>query len=515
MPPNAYCDTTGALNKALAPGIAITFSKTAVLRCVQDSAQIMRTYIIGERLPDLPVVSIAVDPFAMFDSVTGIYAMGPDARPTEPYYGANFWQNIELPIHIDFFESGAKHAWSYLAEMKISGNRSRKYPKKSVAIGFKKKYGQEKLEYSLFPEHPSITQFKWFVLRNTGNSYGLDYIRDMLMTSLTEGLGIDYQKGRAVIVYYNGKYFGIHNMRERSNWHYFETNYGIKKKHMDMAKANNEVTCGSDDDYQDILRWIENIALDGNNMKMLERRIDVDNFTNIFQSEIYFANRDWPGNNMKRWRSNAAKWKWFLHDTDLGFEHPDKRNKDIKMLDMATNPNGPNWPNPPHSTLIFRKLLQNENYRNAFINRFSLLLSTYFAPERVDARINALMQPIANEIPLDQKRWNFDADLMNSQLAAIREFGKNRAAQTQTEIEQFFGLPDPLHLTLSVKGTGKILVHNLPIPSKTAKFKVYSAVPITIMASGAGFKGWSDGVKDAERTLTVTQAMELKAEFLR
>ncbi|MCL2101887.1 MAG: CotH kinase family protein [Fibromonadales bacterium] len=521
-----HCDTSGAVpseNSTLKSGSVLNLTKTAIMRCAQfksgayPSEPILRTYIIGERLPDLPVVSIAVDPKDMFDPVTGLYSMGPDASPNSPHYGANYWEDTQLPIQIDFFESGARLAWSYPAGIQIFGNYSRGHPKKSVAIGFKEKYGQKNLKYSLLPEHPNLTKFKWFLLRNNGNNFGKDYIRDMLMTSLTEGLGIDYQKGRSVIVYYNGEYFGIHNLRERSNGDYFETNHDIDEDFIDLVKGNNEVSRGSDADYQDILRWLGNVTLNDENLSQLERRIDVDNYTNYMQSEIYFANKDWPGNNLKRWRSNRplSKWKWFLYDTDFGFGSINE-NPSVKMLDFATEPNGPDWPNPPHSTLILRKLLENQNYRNAFINRFSLLLATYFTPARVEARINALMTPIANEIPLDQKRWNLNASTMSAELTKIRNFGMNRSAQMQTEIEEFFGLGTPVNLTLSVNGNGKILVHNLHIPNASATFNAYPTVPVTIKAvpnGGTAFKKWSDGNTNAERIVTITQSMTLTAEF--
>jgi len=521
------CDTSGALpneNSALKSGATLNLTKTTVLRCIQfksgsyPSDAIMGTYIIGERMPNLPIVSIAVNPTDMFDSTIGIYATGPNASSNYPYFGANYWKESELPVQIDFFESGARYAWSYPAGIKIFGNYTRANGKKSVAIGFKEKYGQKNLRYSLFPEYPNLTKFKWFVLRNNGGNFGKDYIRDMLMTSLTKGLGIDYQKGRAVIVYYNGEYFGIHNLRERSNSDYFETNYDIDENFIDLVKGNNEASRGSDADYQDILRWVGSVELNDENLEQLKTRIDLDNYTNYLQSEIYFLNKDWPGNNLKRWRSNSpvSKWKWFLYDTDFGFGGYDQI-PNVKMLDFITEQNGPEYPNPPSSTLILRKLLRNENYKNAFINRFSLLLATYFESARVEARISALMAPIADEIPLDQKRWNLNASYMNGELAAIRNFGKNRPAQMQSEIEEFFGLGTSVNLTLTANGNGKILVHNLPILNNNAKFKAYPTVPITIKAvpnAGATFNAWSDGNMSAERTIgNINQIMTLEANF--
>lgn len=520
------CDTTGALpneDSELKSGTAVKFTKTVVMRCAgfksgaYQSETIMRTYIIGEPLPSLPVVSIAVEPKDMFDSASGLYATGLNASSNYPYFGANYWADTKLPIQIDFFENGAKHAWSYPAGIEIFGNYSRANSKKSVAIGFKEKYGHKNLKYPLLPEHPNLTKFKWFILRNNGGNYGKDYIRDMLMTSLTEGLNIDYQKGRAVIVYYNGKYFGIHNLRERSNGDYFETNYNINENLIDLVKGNNEISRGSNEDYQNIMQWLVGVSLNDENLKLLEKSIDINNYTNYMQSEIYFLNKDWLANNLKRWRVNSfnTKWRWFLYDTDFGFGGYDEI-PNVKMLDFVTEANGPDYPNPPQSTLMLRKLLKNESYKAAFINRFSLLLATYFAPARVNKRINALMEPIAKEIPRDQERWNLNANSMNAELDVIKNFANTRPAQMQTELEQFFELENPIDFTISAKGNGKVLVNDLPVLNGSATFKAYSSIPIKIKAetNGTIFKGWSDGITEAERIITLENAVALEAEFI-
>jgi hypothetical protein len=530
------CEKSGAApseNSALVSGSELTFTKTAILRCSQcksgayHSEPIMRTYIIGEQ-PELPVVSIATDP-SMFDRTVGIYDTSECRElPDSPCYGANYWVNkdVEFQIQIDFFEANAKHAWSYPAGLEIMGGWSRANPKKSVKINFKEKYGQKNLRYPLFPEYPNLTKFKGFALRNNGNNWNRDYIRDMLATSLTEGLGIDYQKGRYVTVYYNGEYWGIHNLRERSNKRYFDTNYGIDENNLDLIKNLTEVSSGSDADYRQLMNWLASIELNDENLKQLERRIDVDNFTNYFQSQIYFDNRDWPGNNIKMWRANfpPSKWKWFLYDVDFGFGTAQEWNqsKPFTILYSVTSPDcfgcpKPDWPSPPHSTLMLRKLLQNENYKNAFINRFSVLLASYYSPARVSAKINALMASIPqSEITRDQNKWKFNASEMNSQLSVIRNFGNTRATQMQREIEDFFRLSNPVNFSLASNGNGKILVHNLPVPNGNIEFKIYPGVPITIKAvpnSGAKFNGWSDGVKEAERTITAGQMAGLDAEF--
>jgi hypothetical protein len=531
------CDTTGqipTIQNELRSGVTLTLKRTAVLRCAMFKANkypsepVMRTYIIndnllgdgGKRIPTLPVISIAVDPVAMFDSVDGLYSTGLYANSEEPHYGANYWKDTELSIQIDFFENGMKHVWSYPAGVRIFGNWSRIYPKKSLLISFRESYGHNNLRYPLFPDFPHLTKFKHFVLRNNGNNYGRDYIRDMLMTSLTKGLDIEYQKGRHVIVYLNGRYYGIYDLRERSNNNYFDTNYGINPSLIDLVKANNEVSSGSDADYQNIVRWLETVTVDDENLKILGERIDVENYTNVMQSEMYFGNTDWPGNNMKHWRSNSppSKWRWFIYDTDFGFDYRYSNAGSINIFEFATNPDGPNWPNPPHSTFLIRKLLENENYKNAFINRFSLLLAAHYTPEKVDARINELMAPIDAEIQLDRSRWSISSSTINMELDKIKNWGRNRPTKMQNDMEDFFGLDNGVDFTVSTRGNGNVFVHNLQVMNadRGVTFKAYASIPVMITAvpnSGSVFSGWSDGVASAKRTVTIEKPTTLEAKF--
>jgi hypothetical protein len=526
-----HCETSGAVpkeNSSLKSGSTLNVTKTTILQCAYfkdgkpSSKTILRTYIVG-RVPDLPIVSIAVDPDKMFGSnPKGIYKN--DYKPGAGCNGS-FYSNDSVPINVDFFEKEASLAWSYPAEIRIHGGCSRQWPKKSVMVSFKEKYGQKNLNYPLFPEFPNLTKFKHFMLRNNGNNYDFDYIRDMLMSSLTEGLNIDYQKGRAVVVYYNGEYYGIHNLRERTNGDYFETNYGIDEGLIDLVKveklngtAPEEVSKGSDADYQDIITWLNGVSLtDNNNYKLLEQRIDVDNFTNHFQSRIFYQDCDWPGKNMKRWRSSVAspKWRWLLYDTDHGFggwgRSCDRCQQTCGTMEYITATNGPSWPNPPHSTLIMRKLLENKNYEYAFINRFSVLLATYFTTDRMNARRTELTNQISSEIPYDQTKWGSKNG--NGPVTSMSNFASVRPGEMQTNLKSYFKLGNPVNFTLTVNGNGKIYVHNLLLPKNSVTFNAYSNVPITIKAVGTGFKKWSDENINPERTLNITKDSILTAVF--
>ena len=41
-------------------------------------------------------------------------------------------------------------------------------------------------------------------------------------------------------------------------------------------------------------------------------KVDIDNYIIYQESQIYFNNHDWPGNNIKYWKHKGGKWKWII-----------------------------------------------------------------------------------------------------------------------------------------------------------------------------------------------------------
>ncbi len=94
---------------------------------------ITNTYFINES-STLPIISLSTNPANFFDNAIGIYVVGPNAEETEPFYGANFWEDWERPIHIEFFEPDGQLGFSIDAGVKIHGGCSRSFPKNHLEL---------------------------------------------------------------------------------------------------------------------------------------------------------------------------------------------------------------------------------------------------------------------------------------------------------------------------------------------------------------------------------------------
>ena len=522
---NAVCETGGKMPSEKTPFQKnILIDKTTVIRCAKIAPQslpsdvVTRTYIF-EAASTVPAVFLTTDPNSLFDPDTGIYMEGPNAQSKEPHYGANYWLDKEIPVTVELMEPGTSSpAFAKNAGLKIFGNYSRQNDKKSVAITFREKYGDSHLKYPLFPEFPELNKFKVFLLRNNGSNYGNDYIRDRLASSVSEGLGVDYQRGRFAVVYYNGEYFGIHSIRERSTADYFETHYGLDPDKIDLLKADNAVSAGSAVDYVALMDWLESNHLDKEeNYAYIASQIDVDNFINYMHTELFANNRDWPANNLKKWRNTSSKtpWKWFLYDLDFGFGNDYSKYKN-NIFEFATAEDGESWPNGPESTLLLRRLLENEGFKAAFINRMAVLLQMNFESSRVLARIEKMMAEIQSEISRDQKRWGLSASKMTKQLNAIKNFAMNRPNVVYGELQEFFALGKKAPVTLFVNGSGRILVHNLPVDVSKMTVNFFTGFPVTLSAEplmGSTFAGWSDGESSPTRVILPECVSEVTAIF--
>ncbi|MDP7036896.1 MAG: CotH kinase family protein, partial [Candidatus Marinimicrobia bacterium] len=349
---------------------------------------ITHSYFINEE-SNLPVVSLTTDPYNLWDDEYGIYVLGNDAEWNFPYFGANFWEDWERPIHIELYEPNGELAFNLDAGVKIFGGWSRGWPQKSLAIYARPTYGTSEINYQIFPDK-EIDSFSAIVLRNSGNDWfgsgesSATMFRDGVHTGFMDNTDIDHQAYRPSAVYINGEYWGIHNIREKVNEEFLASNNpGVDPDELDELEANAVIIEGDNQDYLNMIDFVENNDLSySNNYALVVEQMDINNFIDYNIIQIYVGNTDWPGNNIKYWRPHieGAKWKWILYDTDFGFGLFSSWAANVyhNTLLFALDDNGPGWPNPPWSTLLFRSLIENEEFQNKFINHFCYYLSTRF-----------------------------------------------------------------------------------------------------------------------------------------
>ncbi len=444
------------------------------------------TFAQGVSAP-VPVFSLVTDPPNLWDPATGIYVGN--------IFSGNFWQDWERPVHVEMFLPDGSVPLRFDAGMKIHGGFSRTFPQKSLRILARDGYGLGRIDYPFFgAEGPQ--SFRRFVLRNTGNDFLEGQMRDGTVHRIVQGLDLDIMRFTPALVLLNGAYWGMQNIRERQDRYYLEEHHGVDPDQLDILELNKEVVQGDNLHYLALTGFVSNndLAVEAN-YRWVQDQMETDNFATYSAVQIYIANTDWPGNNIKYWRPRTpdGRWRWLLYDTDfgLGLQRPPSHN----TLNWATDPNG-GFFNPAWSTLLLRKLLDNDEFRRDFINRYADLMNTRFDPAAALPVAYATMLQIQPLVPLHMQRWSGSVQNWQRNLLQIRDFLEQRPAYARDHVVNKFNLAGTYQLDLDVEppGAGRV---ELTLASAEGPWSgtYFLGVPVHLRAvphPGFVFQDWSD-----------------------
>lgn len=471
---------------------------------------------------DLPILSIAFNNADFFDEKTGIYTFGTDYEDKLPFFGANFWKDSEKPVHLSFFEN-EETIFNTGAGAKIFGGWSRANDQRSLSLFFRSEYGDSALRYPLFPER-TYEKYEALVLRNSGNDWQRTMLRDLTLTGLMMNSNVDVQAGRSIVAYLNGRYWGIYNVREKVNEHFLSSLHNVSTNGMSILEKDGEIIYGDNKEYKELISFVSDNSLSTTqNYEQVAAEVDLANFIQYYVAQIYFDNADWPGNNIKFWKAKNGKWRWILFDTDFGFGIWDVNRHTYNTLDFALNPAGPGWPNPPWSTLLFRRLMENETFQKRFINTFADELNTRFLATKVRATIDENREKMRKEMPAHIQKWGKTSmTAWESKVNDMKTFAGQRPLTARNFIKNRFGLPTQRLIRLEIDNTnsGSIQLNTIRVSQATWTGYYYPTVPITLTAvakTGYTFSHWSGTTETTDNTITLDpgQTINLKANFIR
>ncbi len=478
-----------------------------------------RNYIIGPN-HTIPIMSLITNPINLFDEEEGIYSYGNNFNNELPYFGANFWKDEEKPIHISYYGIDNELKISLNAGVKIFGGWSRAFDQRSLSIFARKKYGPSNIQYPLFEER-NYQSYGAVVLRNAGNDNMASNIRDIINHELIKDLDLETQAYQTVATYINDEYWGIYHLREKVNEHFLANKFGVDPDSIDLLEFDADVIHGDNSDYLSMI----NLATSGNisnpNVyEALEERIDIDNFIDYFATQIYIDNSDWPGNNIKYWKPKNGKWRWILYDTDFGLNLFQEFGHFHNTLNFALEPNGPDWPNPPWSTVLFRALVENQSFRIKLVNRFADFMNSRFSTENIRNTVEQKVDELQPEIVRHYDRWNVSLGNWSNQINRIINFADQRPDLMKSHIRGQFGLPavHNINITNPESNKGYVKISTLIIKEESWDGDYFEGNPFTIIAianPGFTFSHWSGSVNSSNESLSIdiTNAMTVVPHF--
>ena len=457
-----------------------------------------QSYIFFPHDITLPVISISTDDNYFYDNKIGIYVDG-----TYQNGKKNYEFDWRRPTNIEFFfEPEQESQINQLCETRIMGGATRSNKMKSLAVYANKRFGEKRLNYEFFPEQkPGITDFKSIALRNAGNDFDGLYLRDAIIQCNTaKHVDIDYQAWRPAIVYINGQYTGMLNIRERSNEDNIYTNYdGLED--LDMFENWWELKEGTWDNYNAFKAFYTE---HGHTLAEYEQWMDTMEFLNLMLVNLFYNNRDFPGNNIVMWRptEEGGRWRWIMKDTDfgLGLYGVSASFNTIKWIYDPNYDPDTSWANQYDHTRLFRRLMEDSDFKREFIDRAAIYMGDWLNSRGTLEVWNPMYDMIKYEYPyhreLVNKWWpNYTEEMNNA-----RYWIATRPSYFYKYLAEYYQLGTPLPLTVNKsmdenqRGEIEILMNGVKLSEAFFDGKFFKDRRMTITGSslkdGYTITGW-------------------------
>ena len=402
-------------------GGPLELKKNAVIKAVawrQDvipSDLAVQSYLLGVE-HTVRVVSVSGDS-AKLDGSTGMLKTGIKGVGSEAY--------------VEVYEPDGTRVIAQKCLMKLAGHSSRKYEaQKGFSLRARKEYGVSRFNYPLFSNR-DYDSYKSFVLRASGQDCRQTFMRDSILSALAADTTVLYRETEVSVVYVNGRYWGVYNMRERISDDMIAQYEGWNKEDVQIAQGK----AWSNGDFQQMLAWVADHDLsDDANLQQLRRMVDVENYLEYVALEMYVNNQDLNNVAAYRNKTDGGRWRWALFDLDLSYQLAgDNVEAWLKGDTVGTI--------TEQNNLLFKKLMRNASARDWFLRRMGQLLATAFTTENVVGKVKARYAVLEPEMAAECKRWDWS-------LATWRRYGNRLVAYARTRPANLIGyLKDNFHLS--------------------------------------------------------------------
>ena len=487
-----------------------------------------QSYIFLGREMTISVISIVTDDRYMNDNAIGIIKNNPNKENKKD------WRR---PINIEMFDApGSESVINQLCETRVMGGQSREHPLKSLAVYANKRFGVKRFDYEFFPDQkPGLTDFKSIMLRNAGNDFGGLYMRDAIIQRvMAENADIDWQAWRPAVIFLNGVYKGMLNIRERSNDDNIYTNYkdesGNGLEDIDMVEISQEnsqmveeLKAGTLDNYN-AFKAFYNQA--GHTLDEYEQIMDCQEFINIMIMNLYYCNLDFPGNNIVVWRPTAegGRWRWIAKDTDFGLGLYG-RNANYNTIEWIYNHNydpNNNWANTSQATQLFRSLMADPDFKRKFIDQAAIYMGDFLNERGTRAIWDPMADLVKPELVKHREEnsgggwwgWhpNYEQEI-NNEINNARNWLSQRTNYFYTHVANYYnlGTPTPLVVNKDMAEEVTTIINGVTLKNADFDGKFFANRQLTVEAEGSGNRvvmGWKVEQTANNNTTTTEEVYE-------
>jgi hypothetical protein len=423
----------------------------------------------------------------------------------------NYNSDWVKPAHAAYLDSTTGHPLLFQTKsaMRPDGGAggSRSHPQHSFRLSFNHgALGEKKVQNQLIPDRKNRNIYSDIYLRNGSNQYlTLPYKDASQVRMMSEGTENYYSSYQPVSVYVNGQYFGLYELREKFNSEYFNVHDGANSDSLELLSLSyfyNLVLRALEGDVDNFnYSYDEFLNLNPINPDYFEKAdkiFDLKHYSDYIIGESFMGNVDWPGNNIKIYRSDKTnyRWRFCLIDLELSLQPNGwtscTDNHIRYMLDQ----------NPANPYInVWLKSIKNNQYLRYFINRYADLLNTSYQTDTLLEFENRFYNSMVQEMPNEFERWGDpnniagQMDAFNSNHEIFRDQLICRGDEVRSDILNEFDLEKLIDLELDVypENAGSVKLNTIQpsvYPWSGIYFDGVAVAMEAIPKSGFRFSHW-------------------------
>ncbi|MCH5279352.1 MAG: lamin tail domain-containing protein [Christensenellaceae bacterium] len=426
----------------------IMISQNTVIRAVTFVPGVMEsdvstyTYIFDER-HSLPVVCIAMNE----SDFAEVYAV---SKPFVPV--------VERECFMQYFDESGRLGVESAAGMRVSGASTRAYRQKSLGLYFRGGYGRNEITYPFFGSD-YVKTFGSLVLRNAGQDSLNARIRDSFTSTAVLDMNIDASAAQFVVVYVNGEYRGLYDLKENMNEDYLVSHYGVDGDTANIIKRNTMELEGSNVDFLRVREFAAHfdefggdsyvIPMTNDRYEQFKQWVDVESIMDYLIARSYFPDSDMF--NQKYWRTTdyAVKWRAVFFDSDFALKSA-KGNVLFHYFNVLGVPSA----NGSLSQMdLFCGLNSNEQWRHDFIVRYIYVMKYYLNNDRLLPLFDSMVAQMETEIDRQVARWGMPESRSHweQEIAAMRQMLIERPAIAVQQLRSYYGITDAQYATFEAE----------------------------------------------------------------
>lgn len=334
--------------------------------------------------------------------------------------------------------------------------------------------------------------------QNKGSAHVRDaYIHDLAVRG---NLHVDVRRSEKCIIYLNGEYWGVYDLRERPDDHdYTEYYYGQDKYNIQFIKTWGS-TWAEYGGTQALLDWgvlydfiLTNDMSDPANFHVVANQYDCESLVDYVIVNSFTVCSDWLNWNTGWWRGfnpdgRHQKWGYILWDNDATFDHYINYTgiPDLSPYADPCNPEGlQGWQDPEGHIQVLNKLRENPVFDQYYVTRQADLLNTVFGCENMLTYLDSIIAKIQPEMEQHANRWFGNYNEWQENANDLREFIGTRCVALTDGLIDCYDLNGPHQIVLLTDppGAGSIQANTLAFNQFPTSYPYFGGVDFKLIAS--------------------------------